>query len=93
MTGETLMHLDGCHFFVWVWKRDGQTFVDYQEREGSDLAVHRLEPDEESCQRCEQLSRGARVISERLEIPELPEDPMESLAAVAAVLPVEPAMT
>jgi hypothetical protein len=69
------MHLDGCHFFVWV-AEDGR--LTFDERRGNDLAIH----SRGDCTRCGDLRRGADPIREQRRVREMPEDAKGSLLAV-----------
>lgn len=85
MSRETLMHLDGCHFFVWVYRVDERYFLTFQDREGDDLYLHARTAgdDEEPCERCNALTVGlARPRRRQVDLDPLPDDPKESFVAV-----------
>jgi hypothetical protein len=63
-----LMHLDGCHFYVWV---DTEGRLTYDERTGGNLSLHRSE---EPCDRCSALSRGAKPLHIERDIAPIPDD-------------------
>ena len=75
---ESISHLDGCHFYCWVLRMpDGTHEVTFDEREGSDLALHgrfNAREDRETCQRCWALRRGASPRHERRLIPDYTPD-------------------
>ena len=77
------MHLDGCHFFAWVYENPlGDYEVTWYERSGDDLYLHQSEDD---CERCVALMNGAhpRHASETVE---LPEDAKEAFFTVLATI-------
>lgn len=58
---EAVMHLDGCHFFVWVYESEPEHWrVSIDERTGSNLAAHRRD----DCERCAELQHGAEPVHE-----------------------------
>lgn len=64
------MHLDGCHFFAWVFENPaGDYEVTFYERTGDDLYMH---ADTDDCERCTALYNGAtpRTASATVELPE-----------------------
>jgi hypothetical protein len=64
------MHLDGCHFFAWVFENpDGDYELTWYERSGDDLAMH---GDYHGCERCTALMNGRkpRKASQTIELPE-----------------------
>lgn len=83
------MHLDGCHFFAWVFENpQGDSELTYYERSGDDLMYH-MNPDE--CERCATLYNGAASLEASTTI-ELPEDAKEAFIAVlTAIVRVDPA--
>ncbi len=83
------MHLDGCHFYVWVHRDpDGQVVLSYSERVGTDLRYHgRFGADKDgACDRCRALRSGASAKSISLHIAELPEGAQESFARVLTII-------
>jgi hypothetical protein len=84
--GKALMHLDGCHFYVWVSEDlDGQIVLAYADRVGSDLRLHgRFGHDEDgTCEDCRALrDRKRKPLSVSKHIPALPDDPKATFAAV-----------
>ena len=90
MKREALMHLDGCHFFVWVSRDpDGQVVLSFDERTGDDLYLHGRWGDDgdENCARCRALrDRKARARHVTKHIGPLPENPKESFLRVATVV-------
>lgn len=88
--GESLGHIDGCHFYCWVVRcDDGQVRVTFDERQGTDLALHRRDPaeGEERCERCEALSRGASPDHSTLgPITDYPDDPKGAFMVVLAAI-------
>jgi hypothetical protein len=75
---EAAMHLDGCHFFVWV-AQDGQ--LTFDERQGQDLYLHSMS----DCPRCTALKRGATPLHERRKV-ELPEEPKSAFMSVLVAI-------
>ena len=87
MKGKALMHLDGCHFYVWVYLHDdGTTRLTFAERDGDNLMLHARGDDEEPCERCEALRKGsaARYVSRQID--PLPDDPKETFFTVACLV-------
>jgi hypothetical protein len=74
------MHLDGCHFFVWV-DEDGR--LTFDERQGSDLALH---ASDEPCDRCTALSRGAKPRHVERQLEALPSDAKGAFLTVCGVV-------
>lgn len=79
---KAVMHLDGCHFFIWVHEIDGKQWLTFYDRQGDDLKLHRRsrEEGEEPCEGCTALSKGREPRMVKREI-SLPDDPKESLVA------------
>jgi hypothetical protein len=76
------MHLDGCHFFAWVRETtDGGSELTWYERTGGDLYLH----SDSDCDRCRELSGGAKPREHRANIT-LPEGPKEAFLAVLSAL-------
>lgn len=64
------MHLDGCHFFAWVYERpDGEYDLTWYERSADDLFMH---ANEDECKRCTALMNGAkpRDASQTIDLPD-----------------------
>ena len=77
------MHLDGCHFFAWVYENPaGDYELTWYERTADDLMMHM---DDGDCERCAQLYNGApaRRASETVE---LPDDAKEAFFTVLAAI-------
>ena len=73
------MHLDGCHFFAWVFENaNGDDEVTWYERTGDDLSFH---IDLDDCDRCVALYNGAPARSGSMTV-ELPDDAKEAFVAV-----------
>jgi hypothetical protein len=91
------MHLDGCHFFVWVSRDpDGQVVLSYYEREGQDLRLHGRFGDEDGiCEDCHALKTGARKpYSHSKTLDAFPDDAKGAfLAVLTAVAEIEEART
>jgi hypothetical protein len=52
------MHIDGCHFFAWVYETpQGGHELTLYDRSGDDLAMH---ANDGECERCTALLNGAR---------------------------------
>jgi hypothetical protein len=86
---EALMHLDGCHFYVWVLRDpDGSTVLTFAEREGTNLRLHgRFGRDgDDVCERCRALRHGAARRSVSKHIDPLPDDPRETFLTVAGLV-------
>jgi hypothetical protein len=86
---ETLMHLDGCHFYSWVWREDGKVLLSFAERQGTDLMLHsrRGNDGDDVCDRCMALTRGAvpKPGIER-ELDDFPDDAKEAFVVVAGAI-------
>jgi len=79
---EVLMHLDGCHFFVWVSREpSGNVELSYDERTGDNLALH---ASDDPCGRCSALRRGDKPRHHVRRIDPWPDDSREQFAAVLA---------
>jgi hypothetical protein len=74
------MHMDGCHFYVWVDESGRLTF---DERTGQNLALHRSD---EPCDRCSALSRGAKPRHIERQLDTLSDDPKEAFCTVVCVV-------
>lgn len=85
-TVAPFMHLDGCHFFVWVTE-DGR--LTFDERRDSDLAYHARE----DCSRCKALRRGAKPLSVARRIDGLAADSRTALVQVFKALADIPGTT
>ena len=59
---ESLMHLDGWHFFVWVVRDpDGAVVLSYHERQGQNLRLHgRFGGEDGDCEDCHALRTGRK---------------------------------
>ena len=80
---ETRMHLDGCHFFAWVYDNGtGDHEVRWYERDGDDLYRH---ADRDDCERCRSLLDGSAARSAQT-IVDLPEDAKGAFVAVVAAI-------
>ena len=56
---SVLMHLDGCHFFVWVTREpNGHVELSYDERTGENLYLH---ASDEPCERCAEGLHGLHI--------------------------------
>lgn len=83
------MHLDACHFYVWVSEDpDGQTVLSYAERAGDNLLLHgRFGRDgDDTCDRCRALRNGATARAISKHIDPLPDDPKETFLTVAGLV-------
>jgi hypothetical protein len=88
-TRKALMHLDGCHFYVWVYRDyDGATVLTFAERDGDNLLLHARHEEEgdEKCDRCEALRGGVAPRYIERKIPTLPEGAQESFLTVAGLI-------
>lgn len=86
-TAKTLMHVDLCHAYCWVVREpDGTVLLTFDEREGSDLYLHKRA----DCARCRDLRQiNARPRHTTREIPDYDEhkdDPKMAFAVVLAVI-------
>lgn len=87
---EALMHLDGCHFYVWVFRDpDGSTVITFADREGTNLRLHgRYGHDgDDTCEGCVALrdgSRKPRRVTKHIE--PLPDDAKEASITVAGIV-------
>lgn len=82
------MHMDGCHFFVWVSRDpDGQVVLTYHERTGQDLRLHgRYGQDGgDDCERCHALRNGAKRYSHSRHLDDFPDDAKGAFYAVMVV--------
>lgn len=83
MGDGAIMHLDGCHFYVWVTERDGVQSLVWNERRGSDLFLHKLA----DCARCSALRNGAEP-QEGIALTLDPPLPLDGKAAFVRILEV-----
>lgn len=87
------MHIDGCHFFVWVGQHeDGTVTLSYDERSGDDLYLHaRCNDDEdEPCARCIALRGGAKQTSISRVLADFPGDSKTAFVRVLEELATIP---
>lgn len=85
------MHLDACHFFVWVFEHGGKQRLQWTERAGTDLMLHSAD----DCERCKALRRGAEPIAENIITtidPPLPEDSKEAFIRILELLAADERM-
>lgn len=90
---ESISHLDGCHFYCWLVRDNGDYSVTFDEREGTDLALHRRDPSEgeKPCARCNALRRGAEPRHLKVALPDYPKEAdaregfLHTLAAVGVI--------
>lgn len=88
MNAEALMHLDGCHFFVWV-RRDpsGDVVLSYHERVGTDLRYHaRFGGEDGRCEDCIALRDGRAPLSVSRRVDRWPDEAKASFLRVLEVV-------
>ncbi len=78
------MHLEGCHFFAWVFENpEGGQEVRFYERTGDDLSMH---GDFDDCPRCTALYNGAHAREETQTIYDFPDGAKEAFVAVVTAI-------
>lgn len=88
VTRESLMHLDGCHFFVWVVRDpDGSIVLIYHERDGQGLRAHGRWGDKDGvCEDCVALRNGRKPYSHSKTLDAFPDDAQGAFVAVLTAI-------